>query len=343
MRVGSILLDDSDTDQDSPTFSSKSLFQTSEGKHVMLLYDSNERCANAATSLINSALEAGQVCVYASVHAIDESSDLSFYQLSKKVTKCQENIDRNNLLVVDFKPYYESALKGDFTLFRQLKERLESISQKRADQGYQDGIMVFADAACFLSENKYFEESEKLEDWWQNVHDEWKRNNYRISVICPHPDQAFAYEKSNVKAKIGHRHDLKLNLRDFGENMHTNQIGRSKRILIAESDLDLRNLYSEYFKYLNLDVVVVGDGNSFISTFSEQDFDIVILDTHVGGRASINDVVKEIRRIKPNLKIVLTTTDTRYQLHELLDEAGTDESQLLVKPFVLSQLSGVVN
>jgi hypothetical protein len=56
----------------------------------MLLYETEDRCSEAAVACINDGLRDGQFCVYASVNAYD-SSHLS--KLSSRITNYNQNID----------------------------------------------------------------------------------------------------------------------------------------------------------------------------------------------------------------------------------------------------------
>ena len=62
-----------------------------------------------------------------------------------------KKIYNGNLKFINFKPYYESALKGDLTIFEKLKSELEYTLYKRVSEEKKDKILIFADAACSLS------------------------------------------------------------------------------------------------------------------------------------------------------------------------------------------------
>ena len=64
---------------------------------------------------------------------------------------------------------------------------MEETLNHRKSEGKKDAILVFADAACFLSQNKHFDECEILEWWWNETTTEWKQNNQNITIVCPHP------------------------------------------------------------------------------------------------------------------------------------------------------------
>ena len=107
--------------------------------------------------------------------------------LSSKIYNYKENIESGELQIINFKPYYESALHGDLSPFNKLKTELEKTQRQRRSEGKKDAILAFADAACFLSQNKHFEECKILENWWHNTTTEWAQNNRNITVVCPHP------------------------------------------------------------------------------------------------------------------------------------------------------------
>lgn len=78
----------------------------SRNQHVILLYESDSRRNIATASCINQGLKESQLCIYASVNAYD-TSHLS--KISSLVDSYQENVDNGNLIIVDLKPFYDSA------------------------------------------------------------------------------------------------------------------------------------------------------------------------------------------------------------------------------------------
>lgn len=47
--------------------------------------------------------------------------------LSSRIINYEENIQNENLEFINFRPYYESALKGNLTLFEELKMSYQRI------------------------------------------------------------------------------------------------------------------------------------------------------------------------------------------------------------------------
>lgn len=308
----------------------------------MLLYGKDEDRTKAAAHWINQALEEEQLCIYASVYAFDQFNISSFSNLSTKIKNYQEHLDNNNLQIINFRPYYESALGRNLVLFENLKSNLEKLLRDLVVKGKKDKIIVFADAACCLCENRSFGESEILEKWWHEVHNEWVKNNYHITVICPHPHLMLQREQ-DTKSKIANLHDLMLDLNNYDLDNLGTRIGQENdlRVLVVESDPDLMILYTEFLGERDIDVVVASKGNECLSLVKENDFDIIILDTHLSGNIEPIDLAKEIYRINPGQRIVLTTTNPLYRT-TAIDYYRVKKEDILVKPFRLSNLLDVI-
>src|SRR3712207_9004536 len=82
------------------------LLNPSFREHVMLLCNDQKECASAAVDSINEGLQAGQLCIYASVLNGDK---LHLEEISSKITNYSENIEKGNLVIVDFLPFYERS------------------------------------------------------------------------------------------------------------------------------------------------------------------------------------------------------------------------------------------
>ena len=119
--------------------------------HIMLLYSSDAERNNAAASYINNGLKSGHQCIYASLNVYDSKSSSNISNLSSKIDNYKGNIESGELQIVNFKPYYESALHGDLSPFKKLKVELEKTQLQRISEGKKDAILAFADAACYLS------------------------------------------------------------------------------------------------------------------------------------------------------------------------------------------------
>jgi CheY-like chemotaxis protein len=302
----------------------------SDGKHVMLLCKDESERASAAAHYLNRGLEEDEFCIYASVHAYDNNSITSISSMSSKITDFEQNLATNNLRIINFKPYYESALAGDLKPFTSLKQQLEDTLHQRIVEGKSDRILVFADAACCLSENEYYYESEVLDQWWQNTHEEWMRTGKNIAVICPHPTD---FRNDVAKHNIAHSHDLEI----VFETVNLDKFS----VLVVEPDSDLRSLYSEYLSAIGFDVTLARDASECLSMINKKRFDTVILDTHLRDIAMAK-IFGDIRKFVSTNKIILTTTNTLDNICATFRDFGVARENVLIKPFLLSHLELVI-
>jgi CheY-like chemotaxis protein len=321
-------------------------------EHIMLLYSSDDERNNAAVNYINNGLNSGYQCIYASINAYDSKSSSNISNLSSNIDNYKENIERGDLRIVDFKPYYKSALNVDFRPFKKLKKELEETLNHRKSEGKKDAILVFADAACFLSHNKQFDESEILEWWWHETTMEWRQNNQNITVVCPHPGLVINNPilSLDTKGRLNGMHTITI---DLNQSTAENQKRKPYRILIAEPEPDIRVLYSLFTKRYGFsisDVSIVESGNKcleiLLSDRTEDDnnynnYDIIILDSHLPDISGF-EVAKKIRNRLPHKKIILTTTYSLDNISNMIDSIGIKNQDVLFKPFSYSDLVSIL-
>ncbi len=109
----------------------------------VILYSDDDERNNIAVNYINNGLKSGYQCIYASIDAYDSTSSSNISNLSSKIYNYKENIESGELKIVNFKPYYESALHGDLSSFNKLKAELEETLNHRKSEGKKDGILAF--------------------------------------------------------------------------------------------------------------------------------------------------------------------------------------------------------
>lgn len=322
---------------------SPDLFEICDGNHIMLVCEDDTAKLDAATHFINEGLGSDQLCIYASVHAFDPGSDVNVANLKSRIINYESYLKKGKLKFVDFKPFYNSAVMSNLEPFELLKEKFETMLHTNTLDGKQEKIMLFADAACCLTENKQFEETRELETWWQRAHYEWLNKDLKITVICPHPAQMLRQELE-VKWNIADAHDIMVFLQSH--LLHNSRSGVSNsnnlRILVAESEPDILTLYSDYLSAMGHDVSVTTDYNRCLSLFKKRDFNLVILDTHIVGNSTIGEITKEMMRIEPHQRILLTSTYSSSQITGIIDNPKLDKFQLLQKPFHLSRLLNAI-
>ena len=340
-------------------------------EHVMVLYNNDDDRNNAAVNLINGGLKNGFQCIYASVYAYDSESSSNISNLSTKILKYKENIEKYELRIVDFKPYYESALNIDFSPFKKLKTEMEETLNKRKSEGKKDTILVFADAACLLSQNKHFDECEILEWWWNETTTEWKQNNQNITVVCPHPGQILNNPLlSEIKRQIGTMHTVTFDFNYNRDNKqhqqhHDNNLQKNpkyqdyqnkkknKRILIVEPEPDIQYIYSlltRQYGFEESDVNIIKDGNKCLevlfsakddNNYNNNNYDLIIIDTHLRDISGI-EVARKIRDILPHIRIILTTTYSSDNISKMIDSIGIKRGDVVLKPFNFDDLIALI-
>ncbi len=321
--------------------SSQGILNHAYRQHVMLLYHSDEARNAAAVDCINEGLKKGHLCLYASVGTYDSTSKWHYSNLSAKIENFDENVKQGNLVMIDFKPFFEAARRGDPTHFNQFKEQLEAILRQRVAEGKGNKILAFADAACTLSENKEFEECVELESWWNSAHEEWVKTNQNITVICPHPALVFNEKRTaHAKAQIASVHSVILDA-DY-DRYQAAVVAKPLRLLIAEPEEDIQMLYRRYLDSLSLDLTVVSTGydclESVFNTVESKDFDMIILDTHLKDISGI-EIAREIKQRLPDQRIIITTTTTST---DEIERIGITQDGILQKPFRFSKLLGLI-
>jgi hypothetical protein len=171
-----------------------------EQQHAMLLNSADEH--DVATRYVNEALSRGYLTIYLPINGNNNNnnnnnnpSHLSKIALSNSIINYEENVNRGNLLTFDTRVFYNFALAGDLQPFEDLKvlieeaiqERIASSSSKRTSNDEEEEIvLVVAEVAAELIRNKKFDESLKVEEWWQKTHSEWLQKGLKVTIICPH-------------------------------------------------------------------------------------------------------------------------------------------------------------
>jgi CheY-like chemotaxis protein len=318
-----------------------SLVSPAYREHVMLVYDSDDERNVAAAHYINEGLRSSYLCVYASVGALDSASKWHTSRISSMITDFDENVRKGNLVVVDLKPFFGSAQKIKLAPFLQLKTELEGMLKQHIADRRGDRMLVFADAACTLSENGEFGECVALESWWQSVCQEWINNSQNITVICPHPSRVLDAHSKDTIASV---HSLTLHLKHCKSAQSAESHGITvrhgrRRVLISEPNPDMKYLYSRYLGKMGFDVTIVDNSSECLNRIldvGDTGFDFIILDAHFNEF----DTVEAARMIKerlPDKRIVVTTTSIT---DERRNEPGID---MITKPFSLSRLLTLIN
>jgi two-component system OmpR family response regulator len=345
------------------------------------LYDNNSERDLSSINYINRGLEEKQLCIYASVNAYDDTSHLE--KICSQIKDYKENINKRNLLIVDLKPFYDSALKGDLTPFEDLYIQL--LQQLKNRHG-KCGVLIVADCADSLFRNKHFDQCNLVEKWWQDVYVKWIRQQhqereqgYIINVICPHSGSLLSkHPFDQHKHQLCHNHSITVDasgrmlLTEHATRFYEEKIQNAaksssslfptieklpKRVLVAEPEPDIQQIYSIWLNSMGFEEVVITDSGKKcldeilkIADITKNEnntkvFDLIILDTHIKDIPCIQ-VAKEIFSRKPDQRIIFTTTMpsniVRQDIHSIGIKNNDNNNEILTKPFRLSDLSSLI-
>ena len=175
-----------------------------EQQHALILHypDNNSK---TATNYVNEALKKEQMTVYVPV-----SSDINFNnnksssyisEIESEIVNYEEDVNRGNLLTLDIRAFYNSALIGDQQPSEELKILLEEAIKERIASGKNDEVTFVSGIAGTLAANQKFEESINAEKWWHETHSEWLQKGLKVTIICSHPSTIFDKKSEQQEAE----------------------------------------------------------------------------------------------------------------------------------------------
>ncbi len=108
-----------------------------------------------------------------------------------------------------------------------------------------------------------------------------------------------------------------------------------RKILIAEDDADMRQLYRKVLQFSGYDVVAAVDGRDALEKFTAHRSDIVIADMNMP-RMSGLELIKALRRQDADVYIILITAYGTSDTEKRAFSVGANE--YIPKPFDLNEL-----
>ncbi|NLS13667.1 response regulator [Vibrio sp. SM6] len=108
------------------------------------------------------------------------------------------------------------------------------------------------------------------------------------------------------------------------------------KLLLAEDDAELREVLIEALQLAEFDVMACDNAENALDLASEQSFDLALFDVVMSGLSGI-DALTTLRRLQPNIGIVITTAFATVDMAVEAMKKGADE--FLTKPFNLATLS----
>jgi len=289
--------------------------------------------------------------VYASVNAYDRSN---LSKVSSKIKDYKENVNKRNLLTINLKPFYNSALGGDLTSFEELRTQIQQELERRNNKS----VIIVADCADNLFQNQYFDQSELVESWWHRVFREWIQHEEKgqITIICPHLDSLlYKHPFDFHKYKIFENHSVTIDI--AGRTIITSSrcvqhiekqqepiislVESQTHILVAEPEPDLQYIYNIRLRSSGFKNILITDSGRKclaeikIEKISQRSNVIIILDSHIRDIPFV-EVAKQIVNRKLCKQIISTTTLPWHNIN--LRDINNNNSAILSKPFEFPEL-----
>ncbi|HXX98575.1 MAG TPA: response regulator [Candidatus Bathyarchaeia archaeon] len=331
----------------------------------MLLYNACSERELAFINYINQGLREKQLCVYASVDAYNTSH---ISKISRQIKEYEENVIKRNLIILNLKPFYDSALAGDLTPFDEFYIQLQQELKHRDDK---NGVLIVADCADNLFRDKHFDQCDKVEKWWQDVYLKWlqqqektrgKDRNHIINVICPHSGSLLSrHPFDKRKHQLSHNHSIIMDAAGYITTRYVGSVAESSscvssvapiRILVVEPEPDHQQVYSIWLRSMGFkEIVITNSGNKCLDEILNRDlnkdktvgFDIIILDTHLRDIPFV-EVATKIANAKPDQQFIFTSTLPSDIIKQDIDSIGIKNNKgILTKPFGFVDLSSVID
>jgi two-component system response regulator PilR (NtrC family) len=117
--------------------------------------------------------------------------------------------------------------------------------------------------------------------------------------------------------------------------------GHAGRLLIAEDEAETRLLLKRTLTREGFDVAVAADGGEALEILRADDtFDVLVSDVRMPVRDGL-ELLKEVRRLRPKLRVVLVTAYLDVQQYYEVMKSGAFE--YLSKPFKIPDLLEVLD
>jgi two-component system aerobic respiration control sensor histidine kinase ArcB len=107
------------------------------------------------------------------------------------------------------------------------------------------------------------------------------------------------------------------------------------KILVVEDNLAAQKVAKLMLSNLNYDVEIASNGKAAIEIVQNKEVDLVLLDLGLPDMSGLN-VVKKIKVLKPNLRIVMLTANIHEEDQRELIETGVEK--IIVKPLMKEKI-----
>ena len=113
----------------------------------------------------------------------------------------------------------------------------------------------------------------------------------------------------------------------------------NEKVLIVDDSAMARRNLRQILEPAGYDVIEANDGLNALEQYSIDRPDVVLLDLVMRGMYGL-DVLKKLRELDPEARILVVSADVQQSSHELVSEAGA--RGFVNKPFDRDQILGAV-
>ncbi len=122
-------------------------------------------------------------------------------------------------------------------------------------------------------------------------------------------------------------------------------MGKIKRVLVLDDEEMILDLVTDIFQLIGFEVVPVTNAKAAIEEFQKakgegQPFDLVLFDMTLPGDMDGATVLKEIRKIDPDIKAIVSSGYSQEELKSKAGETGFDAA--VPKPYSITLLKETV-
>ncbi len=110
-------------------------------------------------------------------------------------------------------------------------------------------------------------------------------------------------------------------------------------ILVIDDDTGMTETMKDILDEHGMEVAIANDGYYAINLVNERSFDIILSDIKMPGINGV-ETLKEIKKIRPNIRVIMMTA---YTSDELVEEAKEEGAYKVVfKPLPVGELINVI-
>ena len=113
------------------------------------------------------------------------------------------------------------------------------------------------------------------------------------------------------------------------------------RILIIDDEKEMREISYQIFKIEGFEVDTAADAESALFKIKNNKYDFLLVDLVLPGRLNGLDIIKQVRKIVPQIKIIAYSGFSGIDIAEKVIRAGANN--FIAKPFRRQEIINVVN